>query len=333
MKKTFKHIVAVLIAAASVCACTQRSQTVKVSGHIIDPQSQEQYDGTLSIKSGKIIKIKREGVAADAPYIVQGYADTPVHIENTLLTPENYAANAVRSGVIASELEYDRIVDILGKDGEDFIKANCSKVHFHFDLKAGRLRRGDNADFILIDNLEDCNVLATYIDGLAVYENGELNEALFWKGEMPQGQPNIFGAVTISTDDIKSYEGYDQGSDKVKMVKIDRFGLSAPIVSFVNGLGLKKGAIASSIADGTQDIIAIGVNDSDIAAAINLIVEQKGGIVVVSPDDILSLPLPIAGLLSPLDAGTVYAQYEKLKDQAIFQGYEFDSFGFDFRGL
>lgn len=334
MKRTLLYIAAAVVSAALITGCSQRSKTVTISGHIIDPETQEQYDGTLSILDGKISRIDKESVPEDAPFIVQGYADTPIHLENTLLLPENYAAQAISDGVIASELEYDRILEVLGKkDGEEFIKSNCSKVHFHFDMQAGKLRKGDNADFIILDNLEDRNVLATYIDGLAVYSNGKVNKDLLVKGEMPRQIPNIFGAGTISTEDIYTEEEYNSSSDMVKMVLIDRLGLSEPIVSFVSGTGLRKGAIASSIADGTLDITAIGVNDSDIAAAINLIVEQKGGIVVVSPDDILSLPLPVAGMLSDLDAGSVLSQYDKLRDQAVFQGYDFDTFGFDFRGF
>lgn len=317
-----------------LAGCTQHSETIKISGHIIDPQTQEQYDGTISVYEGKITKIVRETVDGNAPYIVQGYSDTPVHIENTLLTPENYAADAVKNGVIASELEYDRIIEVLGeKDAKEYIDANCSKVHFHFDMKAGRLRKGDNADFIVLDNLVSLKVLATYIDGIAVYENGKLHRDRLSRGDIPQGIPNDFGAETITADDIATEEPYRPGDDIIKMVKIDRLGLSAPIVSFVKGTGLKKGAVASSIADGTLDIVAIGANDSDIAAAINLIVEQKGGIVVVSPDDIISLPLPIAGMLSDQNAETVGAQYEKLRNQAVFQGYDYEAFGFDFRGI
>ena len=333
MKNYLSKIAAIIFAVILAAGCQEKEATLKVSGHIVDPFDNGMYDGTIVVRNGRIARIQKGKVDENAPYILRGYVESPVVLEHTLVLPENYASAAVRKGIVAADIQYEGISGILGEDGDEFIKANCSKVHFHFGSDYGQLQQGDNADFILVDNLEDNNIIATYIDGLAVYENGDVIERNFHKGDIPLNVQNNFSASTISPDDIRTSGGYNIGADIIKMVRLDRFGATGPRVSFVKGLGLKKGAVASTICNWTRDIVAVGVNDSDIAAAINLIVEQQGGVVVVCPDDILTLPLPIAGIISPLDVETVTSQYGKLQEQAVFQGYEFDTYGFDFKGL
>jgi adenine deaminase len=214
----------------------------------------------------------------------------------------------------------------------------------HYKLDVGTLQVGDPADMVIVDNLNDFNVLATYINGQKVAENGKtLIESV------AEITPNQFAAVPLQLEDIKvedkgtpirvieSYDGElitgvleiiprvdhgnivsDAGSDILKMVVLNRYQKAAPAVAFIKNMGLKKGAIASSVAHDSHNIVAVGTTDEEIVRAINAVIKSKGGIVVVSDDTEELLALPVAGLMSNEDAYEVARRYEWL-DQKVHQ--------------
>ena len=114
----------------------------------------------------------------------------------------------------------------------------------------------------------------------------------------------------------------DLGEDILKLVVVERHKASGNIgVGLVKGFGLRRGALASSVAHDSHNIIAVGTDDSDILRAIEEIVKMQGGLVACANHEILaSLPLPIAGLLSPEPLGEVVAQFEKLGKAAAGLG-------------
>ena len=114
----------------------------------------------------------------------------------------------------------------------------------------------------------------------------------------------------------------DVGEDILKLVVVERHKASGNIgVGLVKGFGLRRGALASSVAHDSHNIIAVGTDDSDILRAIEEIVEMQGGLVACANHEIVaSLPLPIAGLLSPEPLGEVVAQFEKLGKAAAGLG-------------
>jgi adenine deaminase len=205
------------------------------------------------------------------------------------------------------------------------------------------LREGDAADFIVLEDFLNFKVKQTYINGELVAENGvskikskksevinnfNCNEKVIadfrfavsdFGSEIPviealDGQlitNKIFVKPTIKNDEIIC----DIENDILKMVVVNRYKNSPVAKAFVKNFGLKKGAIASSVAHDSHNIIAVGVDDESICKAINLVIKERGGVscVKASPtgedsEDVV-LPLPVAGLMSNEDGYKVAGMY------------------------
>ncbi len=215
----------------------------------------------------------------------------------------------------------------------------------HYDLNIGLLREGEPADFIEVNNLQDFKVLATYIDGNLVASKGvTLIE------DVKAVKVNNFSAKAIKIEDlnleipndskyiktIKVIDGqlitdsflfdlaqrdadFLKANDILKLVVYNRYKETQPKLAFINGFGIKNGAIASSVAHDSHNIIAVGTSDEDIEQAINLIVREKGGISVVADEKMGVLPLPIAGLMSDKDGYEVAKDYTQIDEFAKSQ--------------
>jgi len=212
----------------------------------------------------------------------------------------------------------------------------------HYDLDIGLLQPGDDADFIAIDNLEDFNVLCTFIGGERVAENG-----MTLIDSVEESEPNAFNAEKISPEDIvvpfepgklqmiEALDGQlitknipanpkndhgntvsDTENDILKLVVLNRYEKATPAVAFINSFGLKRGAIASTVAHDSHNIIAVGASDDEIVRAINLLVETRGGISLVDENQEFVLPLPVAGLMSAKDGFKVAANYNRMDELA-----------------
>ncbi len=212
----------------------------------------------------------------------------------------------------------------------------------HYKLDGCLLQVGDPADLIIIDKPENFNVLETWIDGVPVYRNGEV---LY---DQPRPDPlNKFNANPIKIEDlrvdarsdslrvieaidgelitrqqirtIKLYQGEALAApdeDLVKIVVLNRYLPEPPVVGFITGFGIKNGALASSIAHDSHNIIAIGASDKEIVEAINSVVKSKGGIVVHDGQKTELLKLEIAGLMSTADPEFVAKAYKDLNKKA-----------------
>ncbi|MCX6304821.1 MAG: adenine deaminase [Bacteroidetes bacterium] len=208
----------------------------------------------------------------------------------------------------------------------------------HYHLEIGLLQPGDAADFICIDNLADFNVLATYVDGNLVAEDGKT--CIPGTVEIPFNKFNISrvlvedlrvvpeeGSIRVITasdgqlitglllaepvtlgDNVVS----DVSHDILKIVVINRYHEAPPSVGFIKNIGLKRGAIASCVAHDSHNIVAVGVDDESIAEAINLIIAEKGGISLVDGPLKQVLPLPFAGIMSGVDGFEVARQYDEM---------------------
>lgn len=218
----------------------------------------------------------------------------------------------------------------------DIIKACTLNPAKHYQLESGLLQKGDNADFILVDNLEDFNIISTYISGEKVAENG------FSKLPSIQEEPiNAFKASKINLPDIcvkakspvikvqKAFDGQlitdvivaevkiengnivcDTRNDILKLLVMNRYYPSKPAIGFINNFGLKKGAFASTVAHDSHNIIAVGACDEDIIKAVNILIDHKGGISVVNGREEIILPLPFAGIMSGEDGYSIAIKYE-----------------------
>lgn len=222
----------------------------------------------------------------------------------------------------------------------DVLRAASLNAAKHYHLDVGMLQEGDDADFIVVDNLADFNVMQTYVKGRLLAENG-----VSLMHRRKEEACNNFHAETIKTEDllvkdegkrikvIASMEGNlitntiittpkvvdgnlvsDTSRDILKVVVLNRYGKAKPAIGFINGFGLKRGAIATSVAHDSHNIVAVGCSDEDIVRAINLLVMTKGGMVACSETEFALLPLPVAGLMS-LDEGDRVAEAYEYADQ------------------
>jgi adenine deaminase len=227
------------------------------------------------------------------------------------------------------------------------LRCACVNPVIHYGLDVGLLRIGDYADFIEVDNFNRLNVLRTYINGKIVAENGKtllphllsvphLNK---FKAEEKEVADFAVKATGSGMNVIEAIDGQvvtgriqvtprfsgdnlvsDVERDILKLTVVNRYEDIKPAIGFVRNFGLKKGAIASSVAHDSHNIVAVGVTDNDICNAVNLIIKHRGGLAVVYDGFKEVLPLPIAGLMTDEDGFSVADQYSKLDKLAKYLG-------------
>jgi adenine deaminase len=212
----------------------------------------------------------------------------------------------------------------------------------HYTLDVGLLRIGDDADFIVVDNLKDFNVNMTYIRGIKVAENGksliQSYKINIVNNFNTQKQTISNFIIKAQSDNIRVIEAIDGEiitgecilkakkeennivsdikNDVLKIAVINRYYNSKPAVAFVKNFGLKRGAIASSVAHDSHNIVAVGTTDDEICKAVNAIIEAKGGMAVVDGNEITLLELPVAGLMSNLNGFDVAQKYLEIDKKA-----------------
>lgn len=217
-------------------------------------------------------------------------------------------------------------------------RAACVNPVLHYKMNVGLLQPNDPADFIVVDNLNNLNVLSTYINGEKVAENGvsfitsqkaeivnNFNcskikvDALKLKGESEKIKVIVVEDGQLMTQQQIAKVHFTEGNiesdieqDILKIVVVNRYNDAPPAIAFVKNVGLKEGALASSVAHDSHNIIAIGTNDTDMVNAINLLIENKGGVSAVNGAIQEILPLPIAGLMSDQDGFVVAEKYAEL---------------------
>ena len=135
----------------------------------------------------------------------------------------------------------------------------------------------------------------------------------------------ITGRTGATPKEVNGCVESDIERDILKIAVVNRYRHLPPAVGFVKNFGLKKGAIASSVAHDSHNIIAVGVLDEDICNAVNLIIEQKGGLSVACDDVREVLPLPVAGLMTNEDGYHVAKQYSRMNWLAKRLGSNLDA--------
>ncbi|MBX7075730.1 MAG: adenine deaminase [Methanobacteriaceae archaeon] len=197
----------------------------------------------------------------------------------------------------------------------------------YYNLNSGEIAEGKKANLVLIDNLNDLNVKLTFINGEIVAKEGK---ALF-EVETPKVS-NTFNVIIKNPEDfeikthiknnvnVKIIEAIDSElitheitdnlkvqneiiqpdieKDILKISIVERYGHNNVSNGFIKGFGLKNGAIATSVAHDSHNIIVVGTNSKDMANAVNIIIKNQGGLSVSNGNIEKSLKLPIAGLMS-----------------------------------
>lgn len=233
-----------------------------------------------------------------------------------------------------------------GYDLFDVLRSCTINPALHYNLDTGLLRAGDDADFIIADDLENLNILETWVRGEKIAENGR--SLIHHVTEIPVNRFDTDPVspvellveasgtkikVITATDgelitgsmlaDAKIRDGFviaDPEHDILKIVVKNRYMNTPVSVGFINGFGIKKGAVASCVAHDSHNIIAAGCDDESIAEAINMIIAEKGGIAVAGPEEKLVLPLPFAGIMTGEDGYTAATLYETINKGAINLG-------------
>ncbi|RXK59256.1 adenine deaminase [Lacibacter luteus] len=237
-----------------------------------------------------------------------------------------------------------------GLDVFNVLKAACITPVLHYKLDVGLLRAGDAADFIVVNNLKEFKAEKTFINGELVAENGksliESNPSAPINNFNCDVKPvaefefhlNRFGkadeenieqvyvieamdgqlitnkriepitSFTVTNDIIQA----NTEKDLLYMVVVNRYSNAPVAKSFVKNFGLKQGAIASSVAHDSHNIIAVGVDAESLSRAVNLVIEAKGGVSVVGKEAVQVLPLPVAGLMSTDDGYKVAEAYSAI---------------------
>ena len=229
----------------------------------------------------------------------------------------------------------------LGYDLFTVLKIACVNPVLHYKLPVGLLAVGDSADFIVVDNLKDFNITQTYINGACVWDS-----ALPFKSKVSLSSPlpnkfergritTIDIAVAAKSDKVRAIQIVDgelvtkevvgspivennnlisnSANDILKIVVVNRYQNSPPGVGFIKGMGISQGAIATTIAHDSHNIICVGVKDEDIVSAVNTIIDHKGGLCVYHDNAANLLQLPIAGLMSSLSVVDTADKYDELE--------------------
>lgn len=224
------------------------------------------------------------------------------------------------------------------------LKAACVNPVVHYQMDVGLLKPGDPADLILVNNLKDFDVLATYIDGELVAEHGTTRIPR----REPEERPNLFqrGRIDLADLEIPATGSYpypvigaldgqlitqalqeeplrekdlwvsDPSRDILKIVVVNRYREAPVAKAFIKNFGLKQGAIASSVAHDSHNIVAVGVDDESLRKAINMVIDHQGGVSCAKHNLDMVVPLPVAGLMSD-DDGYQVAELYSIIDQEV----------------
>ncbi|MFD2568822.1 adenine deaminase [Pseudotenacibaculum haliotis] len=233
-----------------------------------------------------------------------------------------------------------------GMDVYKVLQAACINPVEHYNLDVGLLQKGDEADFVVIDNLKDFNVLQTYIDGELVAEDGQsfVEHANFevlnnFHTDKKSVSDFEFHSASEKIRVIEALDGElvtneieadslikdgnlvsDVANDVLKMTVVNRYQNSEPSIAFIKNFGLKEGAIASSVGHDSHNIIAVGVSDEMICKAVNLLIENQGGVCAVNELEEKVVPLPVAGIMSDQPAEIIGKAYAELDQMAKEMG-------------
>lgn len=300
-------------------------------------------EGIERIKKGQWLMI-RQGTAAKNLEALLPLFEPPFNHRCVLVTDDRHPSDIINEGHI------DNIIRLAVKAGKSPVTAiqmatiQCAEC---FGLKyQGAIAPGYKADLLVLDNLENIQICDVYSSGEKIVKNKEL--AQFTAPVINKSYDNIYNSFKLedlSADDFHLDEksekcraikvipkqllteemifdvdwsnanGIDLGRDILKLAVIERHhNTGHKGIGFINGIGLKKGAIASSVSHDSHNLIVIGTNDEDMATAANRIKSMGGGNVVVVDGQIIEeMPLSIAGLMSDLSAQEIAVLNEKVR--------------------
>ena len=308
------------------------------AGVYSDHECHDVKDANATLERGQFIMI-REGTAARnlealMPLLTGKYADRCM-----FCTDDKHPNDLLEKGHI------DYIVKkaiSLGADPITAVKVACHNAARYFLLNnRGGISPGYLADFVIIDNFQDFNIEQVYKKGVLMVDHGEIQDfpspeiepylverahktfhvAALTAEDFAEKRPRgIIGMVDgeITTVDAGYSDRIDVEYDVLKIAVVERHKNTHHIgIGYIQGYGLKSGAVATSISHDSHNIIVVSTNETDMAAAVNRVVELNGGIVVWDGGQpVAEVPLAIAGIMSDEPLVTVNEKLETAKDAA-----------------
>jgi adenine deaminase len=308
------------------------------AGITTDHECFTEEEALEKLKLGMKILI-REGSAAKNFEALVGLL--PDHWENMMFCSDDKHPDSLVQGHI-NQL----CARAVAKNIDPFkvLRAACINPVDHYSLESGQLRPGDTADFIILRDLKNFEVLQTWLRGTLVAENGKTRLYSAQNVSIPNSfdcdltQPDDFIFTATPSSDtpypypvIEVYDGQlitgkckldinpvgdkwetDPTRDILKIVVINRYKKAPVAKAFIKNFGLKRGALASSVAHDSHNIVAVGATDEALSAAVNAIVTEKGGISLADDQSVYNLALPVAGLMSTEDGYRVAEKYTRL---------------------
>ncbi len=305
------------------------------AGPSTDHECRTEQEARDKLAAGMKILI-REGSAAKNYAALHALIDE--HPESLMFCTDDCHPDDLMAGHV-NQLVMRAIRD--GHDLYDVLRIACRNPVEHYDLDIGKLRVGDRADLILVDDLRFMAVYATYIKGEMVAEAGHHN--------LPEYRPepiNRFNCSPKTPADFRVAPGPEGASlrvigvedgelvtghqlmtpvvnqagepvaaperDLLKVAVINRYEDAPPAVGFVTGMKLQRGAIASSVAHDSHNIVVVGVDDAAICRVANAVIAERGGIAAGRDEYLEVLPLPVAGIMSNDTGPRVAARYAEL---------------------
>lgn len=299
------------------------------SGITTDHECVTLEEALEKIEYGMVIQIREGSATRDLEALmplIDDHADQIMFCSDDL-HPDNLVEGHINLMVRRAIAEDYDVFNIL--------QAACVNPVTHYGLDVGLLQEGDSADFIVVDNLGEINVLATYVNGEKTAENGKplipthdvtpinqfetkLKKPQDFAVPVQEGKLRVIdvidgqvltGSFLVETKIMNGFVEPNVDRDILKISVVNRYKDSDPAVGFIRNFGLQSGAIASSVAHDSHNIVVVGTSDEEMSRAVNLIIECKGGISIVNGEYSNVLPLPVAGIMSNADGYEVASQY------------------------
>lgn len=308
------------------------------AGITTDHECMTMDEAEEKIALGMIIQI-REGSAAknfdDLLPLLEKYSDKIMFCSDDK-HPDDLLKNGHINSLVKSAVAK-------GYNAIDILRICSFTPIKHYNLDVGLLQKDDFADFLVVNNLTDFEIKASYIRGEKVVENGKLTFPRY----IPTDLINQFSALEITEEQLKVTPSgdllkvitVDDGqlythqllcapiienenvvsdieNDILKLVVYNRYQPSKPAIGFIKNIGLNRGALASTVAHDSHNIVAVGTSDFEIVLAINRLIDCKGGIIASNGSKMNLLALPVGGLMSIDEGSEIAIQYELVDKMA-----------------
>ena len=293
-------------------------------------------EGRDNITAGIQLLIREGGAAKDFDALIGLLPEFPGQV---MFCCDDIPASRLRECYL--DYHVRRAIGTLGLNSIDVLRAASLNPARHYGIPVGMLQVGDRADFVIVSDLANFAVQTTVLGGEVVFDQGEVliaprpvepincfnrEQVLpdFFRVPVEGDNIRVIKAIDgklVTEEEIHAAEVEDghyvscPGRDLLKMAVIDRYDPTRPpSFGFIRGIGIKRGAVASTVVHDGHHLLVIGCTDEEMAAAANALIRVKGGYAVASGDRVDILPLPIAGLMSAESGEFVCKRYLQLAE-------------------